>query len=545
MFSFHQVPLINKPTRITANSITLIDNIFTNKIDSNYFQGIFYTDISDHFPIFCINKNVPVKFKEHTAPKRDLSDKNVNAFIQNLQNTDWNKILGINDAQQSYSLFQKEFSTQYEKSFPIKLRKTSVYHNRKPWLTIGLRSAIKRKNKLYLLYKRHPNVNNEIIYKTYKNKLSKLISVAERQHYDALLKKHKSNIKESWKIVNEILGRNNLVKSSGKFIVNDKEIDDPKEIANAFNDFYVNIGSSLAKNIPKIDIKPTSYIRPEQHVVSSFFFAPITRSEVENVICDLKVAAAGYDSISTNIIKKTFKYFIEPLVHCIQLSFNEGTVPEELKIAKVAPVYKGRESYLLENYRPVSILPAFSKIFEKLMNKRLVDYLDKNKVLYEYQFGFRKMYSTSNAVITLVDKISNALNNGNFMLGVFLDFSKAFDTVNHKILCDKLETYGIRGTCLKWFKSYLSNRSQFVMYNNSSSSTSEIVCGVPQGSILGPLLFLIYINDIVNVSHILLPVLFADDTNVFLEGSNINDMCDVMNSELEKLHIWLMLIYCP
>ena len=175
------------------------------------------------------------------------------------------------------------------------------------------------------------------------------------------------------------------------------------------------------------------------------------------------------------------------------------------------------------------------------MHNRVMDFINQNDVLYKYQLGFRKGYSTSMAVMTLVDKISVALNKRKHMLGVFLDFSKAFDTVNHKILCDKLECYGIRGLAHKWFKSYLASRTQFVIYDNVLSVSKEINCGVPRGSILGPLLFLLYVNDIANVSNVLLPILFADDTSVFLEGTNVNEMCKIMNDELKQLRLWLQI----
>ena len=194
---------------------------------------------------------------------------------------------------------------------------------------------------------------------------------------------------------------------------------------------------------------------------------------------------------------------------------------------------------LVNNYRPVSILPLFSKVLERIMCNRLVSFLEKFKILYKYQFGFRAKHGTNIALNILVDKITQSLQEGNLVLGVFLDFRKAFDTVNHTILLDKLYSYGVRGAPHKWFQSYLSDRKQFVYCNDTSSNLLNITCGVPQGSILGPILFLLYINDIANVSKVLLPIIFADDTNVFLSGKKIPDLIQIMNNELGKLLQWL------
>ena len=167
--------------------------------------------------------------------------------------------------------------------------------------------------------------------------------------------------------------------------------------------------------------------------------------------------------------------------------------------------------------------------------------IPKHNLLYKFQFGFRKGHSPNLALICLVDRITAALENGDFVLGVFLDFSKAFDTVDHKILLKKLEYYGIRGCALNWFKSYLENREQFVMYNGVASDYGKISCGVPQGSILGPLLFLIYINDLANVSDKLFSLLFADDSNMFLTGKDVDSLIESMNFEMTKVVKWLQI----
>ena len=251
-----------------------------------------------------------------------------------------------------------------------------------------------------------------------------------------------------------------------------------------------------------------------------------------------KKTSSGHDGVSSKLVKD-LKYALSfPLSIIINNSLAMGLVPNMAKLATIIPIYKAKDKKDISNYRPISLLPFVSKILGKVVHRNLYTVFEKNKVVYASQYGFRKNRSTVNAITELVCHITNAIENKQNTLSVFLDLSKAFDTIYHNILLHKLELYGVRGLALNWFQSYLTYRKQYVLYNNVQSQTLDITCGVPQGSVLGPLLVLIYVNDIANcLTHSKL-IYFANDTTVFLSSMCINDLYKNMNSDLDDLTNW-------
>ena len=316
----------------------------------------------------------------------------------------------------------------------------------------------------------------------------------------------------------------------------------PKKISNEFNKFFVNIGPTLASKITQSpNMSFNNYLTNPS--ISNLTFKNVNEDDVLKTIDELKPKTSyGVDNISNKLLKHIKSEIIKPLTLIINQTLNTGTFPEKLKTAKVLPIYKKGENYLLENYRPISILPSISKVFERIIHKQLFNYFTENKIFYENQYGFRSQHSTEMAALELVDRITSAMDIKQTSLNIFLDLSKAFDTLDHQILLLKLKHYGVRDIALKLFETYLSNRSQVVQYNDLISDKLIIKTGVPQGSMLGPLLFIIYLNDLIQACTLFKPVIYADDTALFttLETSTISDQNPniTLNYELENICKW-------
>jgi len=349
-------------------------------------------------------------------------------------------------------------------------------------------------------------------------------------------------MKKTWQTLNHLLGRDQSPKPPSHFIdAEGSKITEPVEIASKFNDFFTNIGPSLASKIPPPD--NTDFIKKTPASLEhSIFLSPTTEQEVIDITSAIKSSnSCGFDGISSNLLKKIIGSIVTPLVHLFNISISTGTVPSHLKVAKVIPIFKSGDKYSFNNYRPISVLPAISKILEKLVYKRIYDFINKHNILTPDQFGFRPKHSTYMAINKLYNQISTSLDNKLCTAGIFLDLSKAFDTLDHQILVNKLNYYGIRGVANSWIESYLNDRKQFVKFNEHCSPTSVIKCGVPQGSILGPLLFLLYINDLPSYSPNLHFIMFADDTNIIYSNKDPNLLESTLNNELKIISDWFKL----
>ena len=538
--SYSFLPLIIHPSRKVDNQTpSLIDNIFSNNISDKIASENIYFTLSEHFSQFASVKREKPDIKKVVIFERDFSKYNAIDFRDDVSIQNWN--MSHSDSNVLLGDFYLKLKGCADRHAPIKkLNAKEVLLRSKPWIYPDLAKMIHIKNNLFGRKKRQPtNLDIKILYNKFRNRVNRELKKAKKSHYTEYFNEHSNNVRKTWQGIRSLVNvKNNLNQGLSQLKINGKLLDEPKDVANHINEFFVNVGPSLEESIPKINhISADKYLKNRNQ--ANFIIAHISNEEVLTLLQSLPNKGTGPVSIPLRMLKEIADLIVIPLCHIINISFTSGVFPDMLKIAKVLPLHKGGSTLDPNNFRPISLLSIFDNIIEKLLHKQLYEFLEFHNILFEKQFGFRRNNSTVHALMEITEKIKESIDGGKFGCGIFIDLKKAFDTVNHKILLTKLEHYGVRGVALEWFASYLTGRKQFVSFNGESSDLKEISCGVPQGSVLGPLLFLLYINDLPNVSEKLNFFLFADDTNIYYESNDLQNLEKVVNNELKHLSLWL------
>ena len=543
------LPLVSLATHTSnGKNSSCIDNILVNDIESVCLSGIIKDIGSHHSPIFSfMNLNLadsdiksPIQMQEYSYSK-----KNLDALSQEL-NAELVDVYKKLDFESFFLLFKNSIDQCCKLDKPRYSKRNPVNN---PWITDGIIDAIDHKNDLYIdWFKSKTNENdsgNPYLYQKfskYRYCLKKVIKEQKSRYYKNKISQCSGDLKKTWEIINQLRGKSKRA-IKPHFSVDGVIVLQRRVIANKFNEYFASIASKLNENVKQDDIINNGNDSFKQFMppstLQTIFLADCTEDEVRKIISQLQNGKSS--DFPIKVIKKLSPILTPVLTAQFNNLMAEGIFPSILKIGKITPVYKKDDEQLIENYRPISTLPIFGKIFEKIIYTRLYGFFVSNGTLQKSQFGFRKGHSTSHALNYSIHHIEKAIKEGKHVLGIFIDLSKAFDTIDHSILLKKLHNYGIRGIPLKLIESYLTDREQYVSVLGEISDNLSVLFGVPQSSCLGPLLFLIYINDLSNSHKNAEFVLFADDTNIFVVAENKMLAYKNANEILKSVNYYMLL----
>jgi exonuclease III len=552
IISVGYTPLLTFPTRFSTHSASLIDNFLSKTANPKliHTSGILTNKLSDHQPCFtCINiktkkpkekKYVEIKQRPpnfYDLVKKDLQELNIITKLSDDPQADPN---------QNYSIFEDTLTALMQKHTKIKTVKFNKHKHKKcAWITNEIINSIKFRDKLHLRWKRsQPNSQIKETLKinisTYNKIIKKQIRIAKIEYYSTIFQQLKDDPKNTWKEINRILSQTPTANHSIEHLnIAGTKIVDSQNISNHLNDFFANAGNRIASQIEITRTSFKDYLGTPTSL--NFNFDHVSETTIQEHIRKLKnKSSTSADGINTILIKTLIHEISKPLTLIANQMINTGIFPDRLKLAKITPIFKKGDPHECGNYRPISILPTISKVFEKIILSQLNNYFDINNLHFNSQYGFRKKRSTELAALELIDTLSLKMDQNKTPISIFLDLSKAFDSLHHNILLTKLKHYGITQNSLTLITNYLSNRQQYTHINGSSSHKKTLTTGVPQGSILGPFLFLIYVNDFNRCTKHFSMIHYADDTTLTTTINTAHtDTSDTITNNLSQIYTWL------
>jgi len=534
VFQFDQA--ITQPTRITPNSETLIDVALTNCPENIMNSGVVHVGISDHSLIYVCRKISFVKTQPKLIESRNYKNYNPGHFNRDLDNLLNQYTWESNDPDVLWFQFKFVFNKVADIHVPLRSRK--VRNKYSPWLNDYIRKQINSRDCLRKKAVKTKSTYFHNAYKKARNKVNKMIKNSKQKYFQNHIDGNRGNPKKMWDGINQFLGKGSKTTHITSLNVDNSNVTNKTNIAESMNEYFTGIGPDLAAKVPITDIDPGSYVDSSE---SAFVFKGINIDEVYNALNNLKTSKSlGPDKIPARLLKDSCFSIAPFLTQIFNASLASSVFPQDWKIARVSPIYKAGDKRNRGNYRPISVLSTVAGLFEKMIYLQLNEYLIENNIISVHQSGFRKGQSTATSLLTTTNSWLINMDSGLINGVVFLDLCKAFDTIDHEILMNKLYLYGVKGSALRWFKSYLMHREQVCKIDNIISTPKNIKCGVPQGSNLGPLLFLLYINDLPNCLVNSVPAMFADDTNITISAKNAEDFEEKLNNELSNVHNWFL-----
>ena len=422
------------PTRTTDTTCTLIDHVLTNinDLDTPITSGVIINDISDHNMTFV---NIPIIYRKdsNNESKTVLSFKKYNKgkIIRELSEVSWADVTSEDDPEIAYNLLYERIKEIQDK-YIIKTKVTPKNDLMQPWMTEGIRRAQKQRYKLYKQAKQHPNNDDrKTKYITYKNKLCAIMRRAEKEYYHGIIEESQGNQSKIWHIINNLIGKKRKPSSIPKCLINDdnQSFDNPRDISNEMNRFFTQVGPKLSSEIPQSEIDPLSYVPPSQDY-TAFLLKPVCVNETLAKLQKIKTnKAPGPDQIHPRFARDIACYIAAPLTHIVNLGLEKGIIPKGLKIARVIPSYKSGDRRKATNYRPISILPIFAKVYEGLVYDRLENYLESKNILNTSQYGFQKNKNTTTALLEFINKIQSSTENNQHTLAVIPHLRAAWEFV--------------------------------------------------------------------------------------------------------------------
>lgn len=533
-------------TRVFTNvhghtSFSAIDYMVSNLPKNNIKCELLNPNIADHLAhMLSINMNEPIRNTNEKISfnTRPISDENIAHFKFELSRINWQEMY-LFDVNEAFSFFMEAMIWCYNVSCPFKTK--TVYANKKlnkkEWLTQGLIQQSKNVKNLYWLWTQNPTTETKNLYHEEKSKYKGNIKNAKQNYYTKKINNSANKSKTMWSIVNSKLGRKHQTNNNINLKYADKCVSNKREVLDIFAEFFSTNASQMLHEYfgSNLSLPCTISSYNEQ----SIFIAPITTDEINKIIINLKnKKSAGFDGLTVNLLKQVKDNIIEHLTFLFNLSINEGYFPDVLKQALITPLHKKGPTDELQNYRQISILSAIAKIFERTVYNKINSFVEKKNILTVAQHGFRENRSTETATCHLLDHVYLNIDKGKYLVSLQFDLSKAFDTINKDLLKHKLYSMGIRGSILDWIMSYMEGRSLRVKLGDDMSKVQDLVLGVPQGSVLGPLLFMLYINNLpeqITSGHL---TMFADDFTVTIASDTLEELQEKVKNTLEEVSAW-------